>query len=177
AGAAACSGFRPARSRRRRRAPAPARYGCGTWEVLGAANRPSMPHRRAPASPEGWGRRAAAGPADLLPCCGFFRRRTPMRPIILALALALAAPLAAQEGGVAADVLTLDRIMSDPGWIGAPVEAPYWALDGRRVHFQLERPGTNLRDLYVLDLADRGSRPVRDEELAGLDAANPVYDA
>src|SRR5690606_17275982 len=114
AGAAACSGFRPARSRRRRRAPAPGRYGGGTREVLGAANRPSMPHRRAPASPEGWGRRAAAGPADLLPCCGFFRRRTPMRPIILALALALAAPLAAQEGGVAADVLTLDRIMSDP---------------------------------------------------------------
>ena len=100
-----------------------------------------------------------------------------MRLPILALAAALAAPLAAQERAPAAEALSLDRIMADPEWIGAPVEAPYWALDGERVHFQLERPGGALRDLYVLDLADRSSRPVRDAELATLDAANPVYDS
>ena len=99
-----------------------------------------------------------------------------MRLLIVALAAALAAPLAAQDAAPAAAAPTLEQIMADPEWIGAPVEAPYWALDGRRVHFQLEREGSSLRDLYVLDLADGRSRPVQDGELATLDAANPVYD-
>ena len=89
-------------------------------------------------------------------------------PMLFALPVSLAA--------IAAEPLTLEQIMADPDWIGAPVESPFWALDGSGVMYSLKREGSSLRDLHAIALADGVSRKVDDAELAGLDAASPVYD-
>lgn len=69
-----------------------------------------------------------------------------------ALAIVLAASLCA--GAVrAAETPTLELIMSDPDWIGAAPENPWWADDGTAVFYQQKRPGEDIRDVYRLDLA------------------------
>src|SRR5690606_39928557 len=98
------------------------------WKLPRSSKPPEYAGPARPRIPRRLGLRRCRPAADLLlPCCGFFPQENPMRLLTLALAAALAAPLAAQERGPAADALTLDRIMADPDWIGAPVEAPYWA--------------------------------------------------
>ena len=77
----------------------------------------------------------------------------------------------------ASQPLTLEQIMAEPDWVGAPVETPFWALDGSRVFFAQKRPASPLRDLYAITLADGVIRKLDDGERAGLDAAAPVYDA
>src|SRR3546814_8030221 len=47
-----------------------------------------------------------------------------MRIAVILVALACALPGHAQP-------LTLDQVMADPDWIGNPVEAAWWQLDGR----------------------------------------------
>jgi dipeptidyl aminopeptidase/acylaminoacyl peptidase len=72
--------------------------------------------------------------------------------------------------------LSLEQIMADPDWIGPPVEAAYWSLDGRRVHYQLKREGSVLRDDWRIDLADGTPRRLEDTERPQLDAPMPVFD-
>ncbi|MEJ5208543.1 S9 family peptidase [Denitratimonas sp. CY0512] len=86
--------------------------------------------------------------------------------------LALFLPMAA----LAAQPLTLEQIMADPDWIGAPVESPFWALDGGSVIHAQKREVSPLRDLYITTLADGVTRKLEDSELATLDARAPVYD-
>ena len=52
--------------------------------------------------------------------------------------------------------LTLEQIMADPDWIGAPVEQAYWAADGSAVYYRLKRAGSPLRDLHRVALGDGG---------------------
>ncbi|MGP0082329.1 MAG: hypothetical protein ACLP0B_01695, partial [Steroidobacteraceae bacterium] len=35
--------------------------------------------------------------------------------------------------------LTLEKIMADPDWIGAPVQDAYWAVDGRSEYYSVKR--------------------------------------
>ena len=91
-----------------------------------------------------------------------------MLPMLFALPVSLSA--------VAAEPLTLEQVMADPDWIGAPVESPFWALDGKRVVYSLKREGSSLRDLHAIALSDGVARTLDDAELAGLDAPAPVYD-
>ncbi len=72
--------------------------------------------------------------------------------------------------------LALERIMADPDWIGAPVERPYWSLDGKAVYYALKRSGSPIRDLHRIDLADGNDHVIVDSELVDLDAAEPVFD-
>lgn len=95
-----------------------------------------------------------------------------MRIVLLpALALLFSAFAASAQN------LSLERLMADPDWIGAPVENPFWSLDGRRVLHEQKRAGSELRDLYVTELDGSGSRLLPDAEQAGLDAPHPVFDA
>ena len=91
-----------------------------------------------------------------------------MLPMLFALPVSLSA--------VAAEPLTLEQVMADPDWIGAPVESPFWALDGKRVVYSLKREGSSLRDLHAIALSDGVARTLEDAELVGLDAPAPVYD-
>ncbi len=95
-----------------------------------------------------------------------------MRHLLLALPFALLSlPARATEP------LTLEQIMAEPDWIGAPVEAPFWALDGSRVYFSQKRAGSPLRELEAIVLADGSQQTVSDAARATLDAPAPVYDA
>ncbi|MES1210732.1 MAG: hypothetical protein ABUL63_00230, partial [Acidobacteriota bacterium] len=70
--------------------------------------------------------------------------------------------------------VTLEKIMSDPDWIGTPPEDPYWADDSQTVYFERKRTGEAVKDLYRLELdAAKGGAPVRvaDEERGKVDVA------
>lgn len=66
-----------------------------------------------------------------------------------------------------AQELTLEKIMSDPDWLGNSPERPYWADDGDSIYFSLKVPGEERRELYkmgvdardhaVVEPADRGA--------------------
>lgn len=70
----------------------------------------------------------------------------------------------------------LERIMSDPDWIGPPVEAAWPSLDGRHVYYRVKKAGSSLRDLHRIDLASLRDEIVSDTERAGVDGEQPVFD-
>jgi dipeptidyl aminopeptidase/acylaminoacyl peptidase len=70
---------------------------------------------------------------------------------------------------LAQPVLTLEQAMADPDWIGNPPEGVYLNIAGDAALFERKRDGSNLRDLWRLDLADGSAAIVADAERAGLD--------
>ncbi len=94
--------------------------------------------------------------------------------------------LAVADGARAQAPLTLEQIMADPDWIGAPVEDAWWAWDGQRVQYQLKRDGATIRDTYQQAI-EACPEPCRGGNASGsrvdgaaradLDGSNPVYDA
>jgi dipeptidyl aminopeptidase/acylaminoacyl peptidase len=72
--------------------------------------------------------------------------------------------------------LTLDQIMAEPDWIGAPVESPYWSTDGSAVYYALKRPGSVVRDVHRIGAADGKDSVLIPAELAGIDGKDAVYD-
>lgn len=72
--------------------------------------------------------------------------------------------------------LTLDQIMAEPDWIGAPVESPYWSADGSAVYYALKRPGSAVRDVHRIGASDGGDAVLSPAELAGIDGKGAVYD-
>jgi dipeptidyl aminopeptidase/acylaminoacyl peptidase len=65
-------------------------------------------------------------------------------------------------------------IMADPDWIGNPPEDPYWSDDGRAVYFKQKRQGSELHDLYRLQLGERTPRRMADADLATADAPGEI---
>ena len=93
-----------------------------------------------------------------------------MRRFVLAIGLLLAAALPA----LAAQPLTLEKIMANPDWIGHPVESPHWSADGKTIFYQLKRDGSSLRDWYRVDPDTGKSAQVGDAGRAGMDGV-PVF--
>jgi dipeptidyl aminopeptidase/acylaminoacyl peptidase len=77
--------------------------------------------------------------------------------------------------GVAAADLTLEKIMSDPDWIGAPVHEPFWSADGKSVYYSLKRAGATIADQHEINLANAQDHVVSPREIANADAP-AVYD-
>lgn len=77
--------------------------------------------------------------------------------LLTGLLLSAANPAFAQASGSTSEAtsanLTLDQIMSDPDWIGAPVEQAWWALDGQNVYYRIKEQGSELRELHQFELA------------------------
>ena len=48
--------------------------------------------------------------------------------------------------------ITLEKIMSDPDWIGRQPEQPYWADDSGAIFFSQKREGAVVRDRFKIDL-------------------------
>lgn len=71
--------------------------------------------------------------------------------------------------------VTLEKIMSDPDWIGAAVRDAYWAVDGRAVYYSAKRAGSPIVDLHRVDLADRKDRVIDPAAMASADAS-AVFD-
>jgi len=76
----------------------------------------------------------------------------------------------------------LEQIMAEPDWIGAPVDAMHWSLDGSAIQFTQRRPGSSrrdaaiIRDLWLAPLDGSPVRQVEDSERVGLDGDSPVFD-
>ena len=89
-------------------------------------------------------------------------------PVLTLFAALIALPAAASTP------ITLDQAMSNPDWIGTPVEAAWWSWDGKQVYYKQKRTGSPVRDTY----AANGGKPQRvgDAELGKLDSADVVYD-
>jgi dipeptidyl aminopeptidase/acylaminoacyl peptidase len=101
-------------------------------------------------------------------------------PLLAALAVAsqgAAAQAPATPSPTAPTAITLDQAMAHPDWIGPPVESAWWAWDGRSVLYQLKRPGSPVRDTFSQAITGGAATRVADAQIAGLDAAAPVYDA
>ncbi|GJI98587.1 peptidase S9 [Duganella caerulea] len=96
-----------------------------------------------------------------------------MRFVLPFLAAAMAGSFAASAGATRTPI-TLDQAMSNPDWIGNPVEAAWWGWDSRQVYYKQKRAGSPLRDTFQI-AAPNAARLVDDKQLANLDAAAPVY--
>jgi dipeptidyl aminopeptidase/acylaminoacyl peptidase len=46
-------------------------------------------------------------------------------------------------------IITLEKIMSDPDWMGQQPQGAYWAEDSDHVLYQRKQPGNELKDWYV----------------------------
>ncbi len=87
----------------------------------------------------------------------------------------VALALLALAGSGLAQTPDLKQIMADPEWIGSPVEAAWWQLDGSAVNYRIKRAGAEVRDLRTIDLATLGDRALDYAEHAGLDGPEPVF--
>ncbi len=96
--------------------------------------------------------------------------RRPARATLLAL-FAFVSTTAAGE-----PALTLEKIMANPDWIGAPVESPYWGTDGRDVYYRIKRSGSPITDLHRVQLSDGNDRVVTAAEAASADGPT-VWDS
>ncbi|HYG63590.1 MAG TPA: prolyl oligopeptidase family serine peptidase [Thermoanaerobaculia bacterium] len=98
------------------------------------------------------------------------------KPIAFVAALALLSsmsPAAGQSAGQGGGV-TLEQIMADQDWVGNPPENPYWADDGRAVFYQIKRRGSDIRDLYRLDLATGQSALIPPADLGKVDRPGEI---
>ncbi|MBO9741336.1 prolyl oligopeptidase family serine peptidase [Xanthomonas axonopodis pv. begoniae] len=73
--------------------------------------------------------------------------------------------------------LTIEQAMADPDWIGPSVDQAWWQWDGKQVQYLLKRDGSSVRDTYRQSIGGGTAERVADTARAGLDAANPSYDA
>jgi dipeptidyl aminopeptidase/acylaminoacyl peptidase len=80
-------------------------------------------------------------------------------------------PISAEESSTAAESITLDRIMSDPEWLGRSPEGGYWSDDGKSVYYQRPRAGSKQRDLFQSDLSGNLLRVVADADRGTVDSA------
>jgi len=106
-----------------------------------------------------------------------------------ALSLCLFAAAAAQATApveTAADAgttLDLHTIMADPDWIGPAVEQAWWSWDGTTAYYELKRAGSSIRDIHAQDVRAQSvtgnavATRLDGAARAGIDAADPVYDA
>ena len=76
---------------------------------------------------------------------------------------------------VLADGIDLRQIMSDPEWMGSPVEAAWWQLDGSAVIYRIKRDGAEIRDLRRIDLAEGHDHSLDYNDHAGIDGAEPTF--
>ncbi len=98
-----------------------------------------------------------------------------MRTLLVVLILALPASLAAQPGDDTHGI-TLERIMSDPDWVGLFPQNAFWSDDGQRLIFSRKRADSSLDDLVEIDPETLEERVLSDAERSAMGRANWVYD-
>jgi dipeptidyl aminopeptidase/acylaminoacyl peptidase len=97
-----------------------------------------------------------------------------LRVISAAVWIAGAASFSAADAP-AQNALSLEKIMADPDWIGAPVSDAYWSADGRAVYYSLKRSGSPITDLHRVDPATGKDQVVDAAAMANADGP-AVYD-
>ena len=72
--------------------------------------------------------------------------------------------------------ITLEKIMAEPDWIGAPVQNAYWAADSHAVYYSLKRSSLPIVDLHRIDLDGGKDSVVDGAGMAAADGPNAVFD-
>ncbi len=82
------------------------------------------------------------------------------RSRLSALSIAALTLLIAQSS-IGSEPISLELIMSNPAWIGATPENPYWSIDGKSIYFEEPRAEDDFNDLLRLSLQDPEGEPLR----------------
>lgn len=72
--------------------------------------------------------------------------------------------------------LSLEQIMQDPDWIGAPVEQAWWAWDGDRVYYRMKAQGSELRELHEISLDSGNDQNIAPQSWGEADGNRLSYD-
>jgi hypothetical protein len=75
----------------------------------------------------------------------------------------------------AADVPPLRQMMADPDWIGSPVQASWWQLDGKSGIYRTRRAATDRSDLFTVDLTTGEARLLDYAGQTDLDGPAPYW--
>lgn len=89
----------------------------------------------------------------------------------VAAAAAEPVPTAAADGTNAARVEPTLQAILGKDFVGTLAESPAWSDDGRAVYYQRRRPGTDIRDLFRVDVASGRTTLVAPAERGRVDAA------
>jgi len=73
--------------------------------------------------------------------------------------------------------LSLEQIMADPDWLGNAPENAYWGADSRNVYFEQKQTGSELRDLYGVDIGGGSIDRVPESEWSQRFHASIVHNA
>jgi dipeptidyl aminopeptidase/acylaminoacyl peptidase len=71
--------------------------------------------------------------------------------------------------------ITLEKIMSNPDWMGPGVRDAYWSVDGRAAYYSAKRIGSPIVDLHRVGISDGKDQAVEPKSMAGADSA-AVFD-
>ena len=93
---------------------------------------------------------------------------------VFALIGAAAAAPVTPPASSAQSVITLEKIMSDPDWIGAAVRDVYWSADGRAIYYSAKRSGSPIVDLHRVEIADRKDQVIDPKAMPDADG-RPVF--
>ncbi|AUD79502.1 S9 family peptidase [Kangiella profundi] len=80
----------------------------------------------------------------------------------------------AASAAIQAQPLTLNKVMSDPDWIGNAPENAYWHSDGQSIYYQQKLVGNKEKAWYQLDLTSKQTKKLSDKELLERDGSNGV---
>ena len=66
--------------------------------------------------------------------------------------------------------LTLEKIMSNPDWMGPGVSDAYWSVDGRAVYYTVKRAESPISDLHRVAIGDGKDQTVEPKAMVGADS-------
>jgi dipeptidyl aminopeptidase/acylaminoacyl peptidase len=66
--------------------------------------------------------------------------------------------------------ITLEKIMSNPDWMGPGVRDAYWSVDGRAAYYSVKRIGSPIVDLHRVAISDGKDQAIEPKAMAGADS-------
>ena len=85
-------------------------------------------------------------------------------------------PLAQAQVPDTAPRITLEKIMSDPIWMGRFPEQAYWGPNSKTAYYYRKNPEDGQRDLHSVDIQTGRGRAIQDWSLGSAPSPRSVYD-
>ena len=83
-----------------------------------------------------------------------------LRSIIIGLSLLILSPLTSAQDAPPSKTITLEKIMSDPDWMGRSPTNWYWSADGESILYSQKRVSSRQNDLYLQNLNDKSGTKI-----------------
>lgn len=85
-------------------------------------------------------------------------------------------PVQSFNGNSSSAKLTLQKIMSDPDWLGRQPQDAYWSLDGKSIYYSQKRLGSPIKDLWQQSLeSNKKPQKIPLQNLHQVSSKRPVY--